>query len=435
MRLWWSKKTRRGESDVHLRAHDRTCEGCPRCDEWWEADLEIARIRDLLGTPANPRYPDSLNHLARVLNRAERGDFPAQVEWMLTEVDDAQIIAEGYEAIAELEAEEAAIAARKFPRLPGRSRRPRSAEPSRRRHLAFGAHRTLSASLVGAASVGVLVMTVATVLSAAPAIATPPMLDFALEVQDLASAPDAAAVVHELASTAAASALPGSGNVSLVATSGWNLSVDTDRGAQIRPFDVSLWIGPDSSARAEQVTSAPLSMHGTLATEAMPGAEAGEAVDVLPPGEIPTIDSLPISDQADLQAKLLEGGLEGCFEPGGAASCMLGSIANLARTYALPAEVASALWDALGDAEGVHYLGETHDRIGRDVYALVTSPSIMAESSWVLVVLADPSTGRVVGAETVTLKAPFIGSEPLVTDFFVVKDATMVSAVGEAPGN
>lgn len=117
---------------------------------------------------------------------------------------------------------------------------------------------------------------------------------------------------------------------------------------------------------------------------------------------------------------------------GAIAACILEEIAWLYTTYLIPPEQASRIWELLAIESGVRTLGQTTDRLGRDVLAIAAPPQESGFGITTLVLLIDPTTGRMVGTETVTLATDYLDIDgPTVTAF---TDAHLVAEVGRTCG-
>ena len=104
-------------------------------------------------------------------------------------------------------------------------------------------------------------------------------------------------------------------------------------------------------------------------------------------------DRLPLTREA-LDRKLIEA--EHC--PRVTAACVLTALVRLHSTYALSPSAAANLWRGVAHLSGVTDLGVTRDRLGREAVGLSTPADTPGER---LIVLADPRTGALLGAETI----------------------------------
>lgn len=386
---------------------------------WERAELEIERVRDLLGVDS-PRPDPQLRALARLHNRLDHDDAAAPRLAALASRGGADGASPGAGADA------AAREPLPEPAPPGRSRSA-ARTPTR-----------WAGSLAAAACLAVGIMVVTTALPVAPAMATPPMLDYRVAVQHAATAPDAADLLVRLSEAAGASPVPGAGDVGYVAATGWNASME-DAGARIVPFDQEVWRAPDGSGLLERTVSRVIDPEGRLvprdADGAAPGESPGESATRYPVG---ALRALPVDggeDAPTIAERLLTGARPDCAEAALVATCLVEEIANLAGSHVIPGEVMAALWASVGDGAGLHDLGVMHDRAGRRAVAIVGEPRHLDSETIAVVVLADATTGRVLGSEQITIEAPFVTDRPVVTAFTSVNDSRWVGRVGERPGS
>lgn len=105
-----------------------------------------------------------------------------------------------------------------------------------------------------------------------------------------------------------------------------------------------------------------------------------------------------------------------------AAACALSELTRLYSTYVITPRVAADLWHAVARIPGITDLGTTHDRLGRVALGLSTATGIPGER---LIVLADPTTGAFLGAETVR----GLGTSQQVVAFTVIRSASRIGAI------
>jgi hypothetical protein len=100
--------------------------------------------------------------------------------------------------------------------------------------------------------------------------------------------------------------------------------------------------------------------------------------------------------------------------------CLTDQLVNLSQTYVIPPRVMAAIWRMLAEEEGLRSLGTVKDRSGRDAVALSFIWDGAPENRAVL--LADPSTGQLIGFERILIK-PSPSSPvkpPAIQEFFVI---------------
>lgn len=342
------------------------------------ADLESARIHDLLGGDLSG-LPVAERILARTLNRIDAGQDPA-IE----------------------------------------------APPPRRRTWGL---------LMVAAGLALIVTLAAVLWPREQAFASPPQLTYSLAAPaEIESAPDATAVLNELAAAADSAAAIETGAVQFIGSFGWNAIINDDTAeAVITPYVQRAWFASDGSGIIEQEYTVALNPDGTIA----PLTESLEPLttDTFPPGSWVDEPAELSLDPDTLTEQLLAPWGSWCTTSDtDAARCLLDEAQSLAVTFVLQPELMSTIWRALADTGQVRTLGTATDRIGRDVVALGVTPSSAEAESSVLVVLADPRTGAILGTETTTLAtAVFDISGPAVTTFAVITVSAYVDAIGALP--
>lgn len=345
-------------------------------DAFEQAELEIARVRDLAGDSlADLSVEERI--LARTLNR--------------------------------IDANEASVPLRGRPRQ------------------AWLAAAAVAAVLVIAASISLW--------PSGSASASPPSLRYATTAPaDVSSAPVASGVAEELAAAAATYQVAGAGAVRLVESFGWNTPVDDEAGrATITPFVQSWWLGPDGAATLEQTSSRPLLPDGQVDPE--PARDTQPAArDEIPAGDIPDVPAaLSAAPEGERLELLLEGMPEACSQSQERhASCVLEQMGWLLSTYLPDGDLLSSLWHEIAAETQVRTLGLATDRLGRDVVALAAPATTEGGESRVLVLLVDPATGALAGTETIALASEVLDiSGPTVVGFTAVSKALRVEELGQ----
>lgn len=371
----------------------------PSNDDERDAELAVARVRDALGWP-NDHLEPSERILARVLNRVEDID-----------IEDIDVEDEGRTTGWAGTTSGATV---------------RPVRTARRRRW----------PLVAAAAAAAAVAVVAQGLGpTTPALAAPPHLTYSLaEPQDAALAPSARAALADLAETAGETPAAGDGEVMLVSSFGWHEWRSAESTA-IAPTSLKSWIAPDGSGLTEQRNGPFLRADGTIDPD--PAWERQEASgDTFAPGEGASASypgTLPLEPDALRDALLEPWGTAPSPDPSSRAALLIDEVSSLATSYVLDEDTAAALWDMLAQEEALVTLGEARDRIGRSVVAIAAPPLDLGAGPSVTVVLADPSTGRLVGTEIVTLASEaFDVTEPTVTGFTTIVESRFVEAVGRS---
>jgi hypothetical protein len=82
--------------------------------------------------------------------------------------------------------------------------------------------------------------------------------------------------------------------------------------------------------------------------------------------------------------------------------CLTSQIRDLSDTYVIPSRVMANIWRMLAEEEGIRSLGAVQDRTGQDAIAL----SFIWEGApeYRQVLLADPTSGQLVGSERILIK-------------------------------
>lgn len=219
------------------------------------------------------------------------------------------------------------------------------------------------------------------------------------------------------------------GPVQLVTRSSWYLSVDERTGTApapsvLVPVNSDQYLLPDGTVRAIERHGSPLDSKG-LVTDA-----EGSWSDVAPttdetfdgPEEGPDRpDSL--SDDPDQLARQLVPDPADC--PRALTICLVHEMMTLHYTYVLPPNLQSALLAMLAERPDIRFAGLTTDRGGRPADAFVTRD---ATRSRALILLFDPTTGKLLGSEEVlTQDSDDLGLKaPAVVEFTALLDSRRV---------
>lgn len=353
-----------------------------------DAELEVVRIRDLLGQELSD-VPVDTRIVARTLNRIDADE---------RSLDDV---------------------------VPGHAT-PEDVAGS----TAASRHHGRWLLFAAAAAAIALIVTVTRIGPAA--MASPPSLRYTLAApEQTASAPAAEDVLLELAQVAGITPVPGQGAVQYLASYNWTSPIDGDaERATIRPISQRWWIGADGSMVAEQHLGAELTPDGALDPD--PPLQAPDySRDVSPAGSMPDVPGELPADAAELAEALLAEMSDECRSgPEAVSACLLEQVAWLYTTFLIPPDLASDIWQMLAAQSGVRTLGAAIDRLGRDVEAIAAPPRESGLGMGVLILLIDPETGRMVGTETVTLDTDYLEIDgPTVTGFTTLTDARLVTDI------
>jgi hypothetical protein len=316
----------------------------------------------------------------------------------------------------------------------------RSGETTRRRRL----RRRAAALAVAAATVVVAV--VGSQLSSTPTAVAggAPPLAYAGGSPEAAwegSLPSAHDTLVELASVADDAAdLPRTGDVQHISRYSWLSETvgdaDGNTTTMVYPTADELWVGPDGSARTLQRRAAAVRYDGQVDTTA-PESEAGplSGDDFFPGTMNPSVAAeLPTDPDGMESALLAHMPQEYAENPDYHDTVLVESAADLARTYIVPQDVASAMWTVLSDAPTIQLLGDTTDRLGRPGVAVAIPDSLWKESGVeaVTVLIISPTDGQLLGTETVMLTNPMLDvDEPTVTGFTTVTSRQWVAKIGD----
>ena len=265
-------------------------------------------------------------------------------------------------------------------------------------------------AMVGAAVVVALVAVVTWPHPGALA-TTPPVPDFALvRGGDVAAAPgrDARDLLLDLAAAAETRADPTPDTVQVVETDSWFIDLEASEAAgdlALRPTRATAWRYPDGALTREEHRDPLRDAAGDpVLGDVLPAHRASTwTIDYLPPdtaspAEVPALPA----DPADLRATLLAG--SDCGGPTTTTDwcrfLLLDVVAQVPATEVVPGAVDAALWRMLAAEPGLVTLGETRDRAGRDGVSITARD----EASGVMIVLlADPVDGRLLGTERILL--------------------------------
>jgi hypothetical protein len=238
---------------------------------------------------------------------------------------------------------------------------------------------------------------------------------------------DAGPVLRHLAGRAAAQQDQPVGEDQLVDIAEWWVQTnpdtgEADAGGGLVPSRVQLFTLPDGTMRLIQRLGEPLDPdEGLVDTETKWLTVSDET---FPGGE----------DQGPLFAQALPTDPEALVsqlfpdpqECPNLSQCIASEIRHLHGTYVVPAGVRAALWEALADTEGVWYLGDTHDRLGRPAGAFAADLGTDQQ----IVLYADQETGAYLGAEIIlTENSDQLGlGAPAVIEFTALLDARWLDA-------
>ncbi len=263
-------------------------------------------------------------------------------------------------------------------------------------------------AMVGAAVVVALVALMTWPQPEAVAI-TPPVLDFALvRGGDVAAAPgrDARDVLLGLAAAAESREDLAPDAIQVVETDSRFIDLEASEavgGLALRPTRATVWRYPDGARTREEHRDPLRNAAGDpIPGEVLPAHRASTwTIDFLPPGGASPATALP-AEPADLRAHLLSGAE--CADPAVTADwcrfLLLDTVAQVPATEVIPGAVDAALWRMLAAEPGLLTLGEVRDRAGRDGVSVTARD----EASGVMIVLlADPVDGRLLGTERILL--------------------------------
>ncbi|MDR1152642.1 MAG: hypothetical protein LBK72_09260 [Bifidobacteriaceae bacterium] len=212
---------------------------------------------------------------------------------------------------------------------------------------------------------------------------------------------DAGPMLRHLAARAAAGPDQPVGEAQLVDIAEWWVQTNPDTGKAeagggLVPSRVQLFTLADGVMRLIQRRGEPLNPDEglvdtettwlTISDETFPGAEDQSPLYAQTlPTESETLVSQLFPDLRECPSL---------------SQCLASEIRHLHGTYVVPASVRAALWEALADTEGVWYLGETHDRLGRSGVAFAADLGTDRQ----IVLYANQDTGAYLGAEIILTK-------------------------------
>ena len=317
----------------------------------------------------------------------------------------------------------------------------------RARQAAPGQHRRTTAfSAVAAAVLVVALVGSQTTRPTTATAASLPSLDYALASPSETAAadlPDARAALLDLAAAARATGDPAQdGEVQHVVAQEWLL--ETTVGAEpdavpdsaVYPTVTERWLSPDGSGLVTQQRSAAVTYDGAVDPDARPSTGGTVSSDTLLPGTVDTSINDRLSRDVDaLAAQLLDLSPVECSLEGWSGYCLAEQVHESFLSSVVPQDLAGAFWEVLADEPTVRLLGDTTDRVGRDGTAfLVPAPTISGQppgEDSALVLVVDPSTGRLLSSETLTYRSDLLGiDEPTVTGFSAVTTSTYTRTVG-----
>jgi hypothetical protein len=296
---------------------------------------------------------------------------------------------------------------------------------------AGGHHRWLVAVVPAAALVVVAAVVAAVALSGrlTPAVAvTPPMPDFSSVQYGTVplTGEDAVPMLSHLAERAATQPdEPVVGDVQLVQTAGWWIETNPETGkAEARGGLVAhssdLYGLPDGTLRLIERFGPLLDLEDGFVD---PGGEwvnvADESFDG---GEVgPEYPETFSTDPQTLIGQVIPDPAE-CL---GTALCLVLEMESLHRRWVVQPVLRSAFWSALAQTEGVWYLGQTRDRLGRPAVAFAV---MGAGKDRQTIVYADQDAGEFLGIEYLLIEDnEELGLEaPAVIEFWALVDSRWV---------
>lgn len=185
---------------------------------------------------------------------------------------------------------------------------------------------------------------------------------------------------------------------------GWGWSVDMEEGhVEVVPQDITFVWAPGETATSTIVAGDPYWSDAERPAGVEPSEyQPGDLIDevVIPPEEFtlaPEAANLSGSSPAELEAALAVFGAT----PDSSSGELLAAITGLMQYWTLSDEQHATLLRLLVDAGDVQVLGETTDRLGRDVIGLRVASTIpeRVETAFVSI-----ETGRIVGTESELIK-------------------------------
>lgn len=294
----------------------------------------------------------------------------------------------------------------------------------------------VTASAVCAVTAVVLVVVLTGQSGRAPAAADPAVLSFSELGVDAALAGTTNSAQGALESLAAAAArqpvTPGTGSQQITSYAWYSTAEGDTTGkvtVEVAPTSSTFTLRPDGSATNHETRTAALDSDGHLIKAGAYPPGGHDSTDQFPAG---TLDpkaaaNLP-RDPAQLTSTwLTQQSGAGCDASRPArAACLYYALVDLHAHYVVSPDLNAATWSALADEDFLS-LGTTTDRLGRHAVA-VAVPPVPGSDPQLLVLLADPTTGALLGWEQI---AASLAGQPLngpaVTSFQAYQDASWIS--------
>lgn len=266
--------------------------------------------------------------------------------------------------------------------------------------------------LAGAAAVAATLL-VATTAVLAPwhsgdaVAATPPLLEFDLVVdRDFvrATGRPAAPSLYALAQTAAARAEPAQdGEREYLSADRWTYAGTFDAAdpdVEVVASRTETWVSPDGSLVRSTRAGLPVRVDGRLGADDTALTDAVATSESFGAGSaaLPRASELAALPADELRAALLAETTCGVVPE---AACLLEAVARLHDTMLVPGTVDAAVWSLLATEPDLVTLGAVTDRVDRTAIAFTASPALGLGVRWVL--LLDPRTGALLGAEKIVL--------------------------------
>lgn len=277
-----------------------------------------------------------------------------------------------------------------------------------------------------ATAVTAVALTLSTTLGSSPAIALPSPLEYSIaSPQNAATAPPARDTLLEIAKLAAAVPLVEDGDVHFVARTGWLLSIHGDAGiveSDLVPTVTQFWLAPDGSARMDQARGPALDLDGQLTSTTLPEPDTLLSSDLIPPGTLdPHLTDTLSREPNTLRDALLTRRGAADTPPTQWAWLLAEEIADLHGIYAVPGDLAAAMWQVLAASPSVHDLGHTTTRDGHPAHGIAVRWDCRETTdAQILVLHASTDTGQLLGTEHITLTDTALGiAEPTLTGFEV----------------
>lgn len=345
-----------------------------------DPELEVARIRDLLGR-TDKSDPLERRVIAHTLNNS-RDEYGA----------------------------------------PGDKNAASLPHKSRRRRLGVAA-----AAACLAVTIGVLA------LYPHSAVATPEELEYSLSsATDAATAPSAQSTLVQLAEIAATASTSAESaeDVHFIQSFGWKLVDDVTNAAVVEPFERSWWLSPDGSWFLEYRKAPPLNASGQIPIDSSFSNELLSSEEI-PSGTLADLTTSLSRDPATLREELMTGMNPECTSSAlNESACLLIKVSGLADVFVIPADLLSVIWRMLSTDPNVRTLGQAIDRLGRTVEGIATAPVTIDGDIIVTVLLVESATGNIVGSETTTVSSRHLDiSSPTVTEFTAIRMTAKVTGL------